>query len=301
MTLEKQGEPITFVGSSGIELKGIYYSPEEQKDHLRVKFQAVQPSIYFVHGLSGRWADYKSVLIPLSDEFRVFAYDQRGHGSSPGVYSPQKAVDDLEAIVEREEGNPVGLLGQSIGCRTAVEVAKRFESKGKPLKGVYMLQPYLGVDSFGNINKSLFRAISFLYPLLSPIDLLLTVLPFVRHPLGLNQVFPIYTCGAVSKISSGDCEGLINTPVGYMLADNDTLLGTNDADHYLACMARMIKLFSKPNSSQIPWNDGLVVAGLNHCFNYKGHKPFLKEEPGKNSGKIVDKMAAFFRSIFERH
>lgn len=301
---EKQGDPIVFDGSRGIKLKGVTLTPEVVSCEIAGDYVHTIPpgSIYFVHGLSGRWRDYKSLLIPLSSEFNVYAYDQRGHGSSPGVYSPQKAADDLEAILEREEGNSVGVIGQSLGCHTAVQVAKRFEARGKPLKGIYLLEPCLGADSFTRGKQKLFSVLHALYALGAPFDALLTVLPFVRHSLGLKQVFPLYTTGALSQISSADCEGLQGTPVGYMLADNDRLLGTNDQKHYFACMERLHDLFSWREGFRgipTPYDDSHHVAGLNHCFNYKGHTPFLKDEAGKKSSKIVERIATFFECVFK--
>lgn len=295
--------PMVFEGR-GIILKGARIEREVEQYYegpgCVLIPEEVKGAIYFVHGLSARWSDYRKLLHPLSSSFDVLAYDQRGHGSSPGVYSPKKAADDLEAILEREEVSPVGLLGHSIGCRTAVEVAKRFEAKGKPLNGVYLLQPYLGVDSFGNINKKLFKAASVLYPFLSPVDLLLTMMPFVRRPLGLNQVFPLYTSGAVSRVNSSDCEGL-RTPAGYMLADNDGLLGTSNQKHYFACMDRLRGLFSWQKGFSgfpIPWDESNAAMGLNHCFNYKGDRPFLKDEVGKDANKIIGNISGFFSHVF---
>jgi pimeloyl-ACP methyl ester carboxylesterase len=254
--------------------------------------------------LSGRWKDYTPILSGLSDDFNVFAYDQRGHGSSPGVYSPQKAADDLETIVQRDQGS-VGIIGHSIGCHTAVEVAKRFEAKGTPLKGVYLLEPCLGIDSFTGGKQKIFNILDALYYLCAPFDALLTALPFVRRSLGLHQKFPLYTLAELAQISSHDCENLNSTPVGYMLADKDKVLGTNNQKHYFACMERLRELFSWRAGFRgvpVPYDDSHHVAGLNHCFNLKGYTPFLKDEEGKNSSKIVERIVAFFECVFsEKH
>jgi pimeloyl-ACP methyl ester carboxylesterase len=299
---EKQGEPITFLGSNGVELSGRAFMPDAYLKEVDGGFIHTIPfgSIYFVHGLSGRWVDYKPLLLPLSDEFNVFAYDQRGHGMSRGVYSPQKAADDLETIVERDAGS-VGIVGHSIGCHTAVEVAKRFEAKGRPLKGIYLLEPCLGIDSFTPGKQKVFNILHALYALCAPFDALLTVLPFARHLLGLHQVLPLYTTASLSQISSRDCEGLQSTAVGYMLANNDGLLGTNNQDHYFACMARLRELFSwRPGfrGVPIPYDNSDAAEGLNHCFNYKGQVPFLKDEKDKKSAKIVEKIVNFFEGVF---
>ena len=299
--MEKKGMDVVFEGDR-ISLNGVLYHPELKSSG---KFHEIPNAhIYFVHGLSGRWVDYKSLLIPLSEKYNVLAYDQRGHGSSPGIYTPERAASDLEKIIECEEGNLVGLVGHSVGCRTVVEVAKRFEDKGKPLNGVYLLQPCLGADYFGAFRKNLFKTASTLYPLLSPLDLFLTAVPFVRRALGMHQVFPLYTVGAISKSKSEDINRM-RTPAGYILADKDPLLGTTDYKHYLYLLRILDDLFPVNKflvSGKIePWNESFAAIGLNHCFNYGGQTPFLKDEPNKKSNLIVDCVSTFFDVVFEKH
>jgi pimeloyl-ACP methyl ester carboxylesterase len=260
-------------------------------------------TIYFVHGLSARWPDYKPLLEPLAETFDVRAYDQRGHGKSPGKYNYLRAADDLESIIEDEGRNLVGILGHSIGCRTAVDVAKRFESKGKPFAGIYLLEPCLGIDSFSSPKREQLQSLRKYAQLLLPVDFLLNMMPFVRKQLGFNQRYVIQTTGALAGIDSYDCSGIAKTPVGYMLAGKDSVLGTDDPQHFLYSMKRMRELFSgefKSINGGSALDDSGAVPELNHCFNYKGHQPFMKDELDKDANIINHKIANFFYTVFAK-
>jgi pimeloyl-ACP methyl ester carboxylesterase len=89
------------------------------------------PTIVLIHGWSTALRLWTPVLTGLTDQFRVIAYDLRGHGrSSPaqsGGYSLETLGDDLEAVLAAsvEEGNRVILIGHSLGASSIVAWARR--------------------------------------------------------------------------------------------------------------------------------------------------------------------------------
>ena len=132
----------------------------------------------------------------------------------------------------------------------------------------------------------------------------MNLLPFVRKPLGLNQRYVIDSVGSIASAHSSDCEGS-HSFTGYALADNDTLIGTQDQEHYFALMDRLRVLFPISryaiSGELAPWDDSSAVAGLNHCFNREGHSPFMKFEEGKDRNPILRGVYTFFKSAFEKH
>lgn len=68
----------------------------------------------------------------LSENFTVITYDRRGRGESGDndVYTVEKEIEDLDAII-KEVGGSVCLFGQSSGAALALEAAVRLKSVKK--------------------------------------------------------------------------------------------------------------------------------------------------------------------------
>ncbi len=303
----------TFQGSN-ITLRGVEYTPEVENysiEGVSVTSGECLGSVYFLHGLSARWKDYEPLLDPLSENLNIIAYDQRGHGNSPGKFSVEKAADDLEAIIDKEEKRPAAILAHSIGCRVAVDVAYRMFAKGKPLAGIYMIEPCLGIDSFSSGMRALIRTLHYASLPLFPLDWLLNSMSGWRKEHGFHQRYVIQTTGDMANFHSDDCEGFPRSYVGFMLSDNDKVLGTHKQNHYWYCMERLRKLFPYPRHGEpgapSAWDDSGVVAGLNHCLNKPedGHVPFLMPSGDENDyqrnktrDRILDRVHSFFKSVF---
>ena len=80
------------------------------------------------HGFSGSAHDFDLQLERLAASRRVFTLDQRGHGraTKPGElagYTMARLAEDLIGFIESVVGEPVDLLGHSMGGRVALEVA----------------------------------------------------------------------------------------------------------------------------------------------------------------------------------
>lgn len=76
-----------------------------------------------IHGISGRWQDWESVLPFFTPDWHVYTVDLRGHGKSSWVNNDyhwrQYSMDQVE-FIERVVGGPVFVIGHSLGGATAV-------------------------------------------------------------------------------------------------------------------------------------------------------------------------------------
>jgi proline iminopeptidase len=93
--------------------------------HLELHGLPTRPVVIVLHG--GPGGDYRSLvpLQPLSDEYQVVFYDQRGSGLSPRIADEQQLgfeqlLSDLHAVVEAVSPHePVRLIGHSFGAMLA--------------------------------------------------------------------------------------------------------------------------------------------------------------------------------------
>ena len=81
------------------------------------------PPMLLIHGISGHWQDWDSVLPFFTSDWQVYAVDLRGHGKSSWVNNDYHwrnyALDQVE-FIERVVGEPVFVVGHSLGGATAV-------------------------------------------------------------------------------------------------------------------------------------------------------------------------------------
>lgn len=98
--------------------------------------------ILFLHGLSARWQEYQSLIMPLTRLGHVFAPDLRGHGRS-GRGSQYFVADyqrDIAVFLLEEIREPAILVGHSWGALTALAVAAALPGQ---VRGLIMLDPPL--------------------------------------------------------------------------------------------------------------------------------------------------------------
>jgi 3-oxoadipate enol-lactonase len=82
--------------------------------------------ILLVHGLGGSTAIWRQAAGPLSESFRVAAYDVRGLGQSEAPappYSVEQLVADLHRLIEAVELEGLWLVGHSLGGAIALAFA----------------------------------------------------------------------------------------------------------------------------------------------------------------------------------
>jgi len=84
------------------------------------------PALLFLHGFADSWRSGELLFPTLSDHFRVFALDQRGHGQSDDEFD-RFTIDDFAAdaadFIRWVIGGPVILVGHSLGSLVAQRVA----------------------------------------------------------------------------------------------------------------------------------------------------------------------------------
>jgi pimeloyl-ACP methyl ester carboxylesterase len=76
------------------------------------------PGILCVHGIASSRKSWVRTAETLAANYRVFAYDQRGHGDSAGVAGPMthaQSVRDLLAVERAIDGDVFALIGHSWG------------------------------------------------------------------------------------------------------------------------------------------------------------------------------------------
>ncbi len=84
-------------------------------------------SMVLLHGLCGHAHYWDFFARSMSQDYRVLALDQRGHGDSSwaGSYGPRDYVVDLEALVAKLGLNDIVLIGHSMGGINAIIYAAR--------------------------------------------------------------------------------------------------------------------------------------------------------------------------------
>ncbi len=79
--------------------------------------------LLLIHGISGRWQDWDSVLEAFAANWRVYAVDLRGHGKStwtPEGYHWRLYSEDQVEFIERVISEPAYVVGHSLGGATAL-------------------------------------------------------------------------------------------------------------------------------------------------------------------------------------
>jgi len=84
------------------------------------------PALILIPGQAGTWQSYEKVLGPLSESFRIFAVDVRGHGKSSwttGEYNFNVIGEDFTAFITEVVQDPVLISGNSSGGLIALWLA----------------------------------------------------------------------------------------------------------------------------------------------------------------------------------
>jgi len=107
------------------------------------------PPLVLIHGLSGSRATWGRMLPDLSARFRVYRFDQRGHGESshvPDTYTLAHYVPDAVKFCERVVGQPAVVAGHSLG---GVVAAVAGRERPDLVRGAFLEDPPLfrGADS----------------------------------------------------------------------------------------------------------------------------------------------------------
>mgnify|MGYP001940446055 CR=1 FL=1 len=109
-----------------------FYRPHHQEDKLP-KVPCPVPLLVFIHGLGGSIAQFSPILISLSNLAPCLAVDLPGCGVSSfepkawDAYTTEALVQLLAVVIEAhratDDGQPVVLVGHSMGCSLAALLA----------------------------------------------------------------------------------------------------------------------------------------------------------------------------------
>lgn len=95
------------------------------------------PLVAFTHGATVDHHEWDGTLPLVAREYRVLAWDMRGHGlSRPAAFSMAAAVDDLLAILDTLRVDQAILVGHSLGGNLGQEVAFYHPNR---VKGLFCL------------------------------------------------------------------------------------------------------------------------------------------------------------------
>ncbi|WP_063836060.1 alpha/beta fold hydrolase [Actinacidiphila yeochonensis] len=90
------------------------------------------PTVVLSHGWTCSTLFWAPLVRDLSSDFRIFAYDQRGHGkseapASPRGYGTRALADDLEAVMAAvlDDGERAVVAGHSMGGMTIMAASER--------------------------------------------------------------------------------------------------------------------------------------------------------------------------------
>jgi long-chain acyl-CoA synthetase len=103
--------------------------PPVRLSYIEVTPENPAGTMLFVHGYGGYAMQWKNQLKAFSDNYRVIAYDLRGHGRSDAPYTSYTMADtqaDLDALLEKLNVElPFILVGHSFGGAVVTEFAHR--------------------------------------------------------------------------------------------------------------------------------------------------------------------------------
>ncbi len=105
--------------------------------------------VVMVHGLAANLAFWRLKIVPyLAAQYRITAYDLRGHGRSAmpaNGYSPSNMAEDLKGVLDAGGIEAAHLVGHSFGGAVVMEFAARYPERVLTLTladaTVYALQP----------------------------------------------------------------------------------------------------------------------------------------------------------------
>lgn len=94
-----------------------------------------RPTLLLLHGVTRLWRDWEPVLPALTTFWNIVALDHRGHGESERAasYFVTDYVADAVAFLRKDIGEPVTILGHSLGAMVAAAVAAEMPEYVKAL------------------------------------------------------------------------------------------------------------------------------------------------------------------------
>ncbi len=239
-------------------------------------FQKSTPSkglLVFGTGFASISDDYMQLLNPLTENFDVLSMNNRGHGANKEKFDVKLLKNDLHEISKQEDVS--FYLGHSVGASMDSDVP------------TFMINPYLG-PKFINVPMRLGLYASKLGTMiglnaaLSYID---SKKPFAKNN-GFNNSNFLRDFYELTKVE----KPIIDGKHGFFFSDNDAVIGTNRANPMYSLRVEMLHAYRRAVEYK------KLGKGLNHCLNMKpkDHAPFLKDEEGKKTNKIIKTITNFY-------
>ena len=107
------------------------------------------PNLLCVHGMTSSRRDWVRLATRLAGGFRVYGYDQRGHGDAAGVRGPmtlERSVRDLQEVAAAVGGPIDAIVGHSWGGAVAILAGLRV-----PARAVIAIDPL--IHTTGNWDR----------------------------------------------------------------------------------------------------------------------------------------------------
>lgn len=105
----------------------------ETLDHTKIAYQDNGNGIpiILIHGLDGNSAAFDLLNRQLQQQYRVIAYDTRGHGKStrPNSYGLADHIKDLYILIDKLNLGQAHILGHDMGGIIAKSFAEKYEDK----------------------------------------------------------------------------------------------------------------------------------------------------------------------------
>ncbi|MFJ2742694.1 alpha/beta fold hydrolase [Streptomyces sp. NPDC087440] len=117
-------------GQLGLDVREVTVTSRDgARLHVEVYGQEGAPAVVLAHGWTCSIGFWAAQIRELARDFKVVAYDQRGHGRSPGsdAYAVEGLADDLEAVLSATlaPGERAVVAGHSMGGMTIMAAAGR--------------------------------------------------------------------------------------------------------------------------------------------------------------------------------
>ncbi|HEV7466207.1 MAG TPA: alpha/beta hydrolase [Candidatus Dormibacteraeota bacterium] len=129
------GRPRTVVSRDGTRL------------HAEVFGAETGPTLVLLHGWTCARRFWHPQIVELSRDFRVVAFDLRGHGDSgPGEFSTDALADDLSAVLAAclPAGERAVLMGHSMGAMAVLAWAERHPDEVERAAGAVLMNTGIG-------------------------------------------------------------------------------------------------------------------------------------------------------------
>ena len=199
------------------------------------------PIVLAVHGISSSRRSWARFAEHAAATYRVFAYDQRGHGDSAGVTGPmthERSLQDLEAVAAAIGEEPALLMGHSWGGAIAILGGRRIATKNViAIDPLILAPPGAWAADFVEDLRPVFAtaaggreaAIRAMYEPLAPIEIDAKV-----HAMRSMTIEPIVALGDDNHVDAGGWDlrpALANypKPLLLMLADpSDSVVSAQD-------------------------------------------------------------------------